>query len=419
MTGRSTLAGTVVAARTLGAGATFDGEHTPDPVDGSTTTRDLTGAGSSTKEHSMQRRRKWFLGVVLAATLTLTGTVAHSGAAAAESNGGVRVMPLGDSITEGTQVPGGYRIGLWQRLSAAGYRVDFVGTQFNGPATLGDHDHEGHPGWRIDQIDANITGWLRTADPRTVLLHIGTNDVLQNYNLATAPSRLSTLIDHITATSPSADVFVATIIPLASASQEAAARTFNAALPGIVQSKVSAGKRVHLVDMHAALTTADLTDGIHPTAGGYDKMAATWYAALRSVAGTIGEPGGTATSATLVSSASGRCLDVPGSNTANGTQPVIWDCNGGANQRWTFSGQTVQALGKFLDSPTSATAGAKAQLWDCHGGTNQQWNLNANGTISNVQSGLCLDVNGNATANGSAVILWTCTNATNQLWTRR
>ena len=367
----------------------------------------------------MHRRRKWFLGTVLATMLTLTGTVAHSGVAAAESNGGVRVMPLGDSITEGTQVPGGYRIGLWQRLSAAGYRVDFVGTQFNGPAALGDHDHEGHPGWRIDQIDANITGWLGTAGPRTVLLHIGTNDVLQNYNLSTAPSRLSTLIDHITATAPSADVFVATIIPLASASQEAAARTFNAAIPGIVQSKVAAGKRVHLVDMHAALTTADLTDGIHPTAGGYDKMAATWYAALRSVAGTIGEPGGTATSATLVSSASGRCLDVPGSNTANGTQPVIWDCNGGANQRWTFSGQTVQALGKCLDSPTNATAGAKAQLWDCHGGTNQQWNLNANGTISNAQSGLCLDVNGNATTNGSTVILWTCTNATNQLWTRR
>ena len=83
------------------------------------------------------------------------------------------------------------------------------------------------------------------------------------------------------------------IIPLANAGQEAAARTFNAAIPGIVQSKVNAGKRVHLVDMHGALTTADLIDGIHPTAGGYDKMAAAWYAALQSVSGSIGQPGGT------------------------------------------------------------------------------------------------------------------------------
>jgi lysophospholipase L1-like esterase len=366
----------------------------------------------------MRRSRQWISLSVLTAVLTLIAAVTQPGVAAAESNGGVRIMPLGDSITEGTQVPGGYRIGLWQRLAAAGYRNDFVGTQFNGPAALGDHDHEGHPGWRIDQIDASITGWLRTTGPRTVLLHIGTNDVLQNYNLAGAPGRLSTLVDHITATTPDADVFVATIIPLASAGQEAAARTFNAAVPGIVQSKVNAGKRVHLVDMHAALTAADLIDGVHPTAAGYDKMAATWYAALRSVPGTIGDPGSTGTAGTLVSAASGRCLDVPGGATANGTQPVIWDCNSGANQRWTFTGQSVQALGKCLDAPAGATAGTKAQLWDCNGAAGQQWTLAGDGTLRGAASGLCLDVDHNRTANGTVVLLWTCTAAANQRWTR-
>jgi lysophospholipase L1-like esterase len=224
-----------------------------------------------------------------AAMIAAMGAI-HPGVASAESNGGVRVMPLGDSITEGTQVPGGYRIGLWQRFTSGNFRVDFVGSQFNGPASLGDHDHEGHPGWRIDQIDANIVGWLGTFTPHTVLLHIGTNDVLQNFNLSTAPNRLSTLIDHITNTAPAAEVFVAQIIPLANASQDSAARTFNASIPGIVQSKVNAGKHVHLVDMHSALTTADLTDGVHPTATGYDKMAATWMNALRSVPGSIGNP---------------------------------------------------------------------------------------------------------------------------------
>ncbi|RAO27307.1 Alpha-galactosidase [Micromonospora saelicesensis] len=125
------------------------------------------------------------------------------------------------------------------------------------------------------------------------------------------------------------------------------------------------------------------------------------------------------TSSAYASAASGRCLDVPNSNTTNGTQPVIWDCNGAANQRWTSSGQTLQALGKCLDAPLNATAGAKVQLWDCNGGTNQQWTVNANGTISNTQSGLCLDVNANATANGTTVILWTCTAAANQRWSQR
>ncbi|WP_347605029.1 lectin [Acrocarpospora sp. B8E8] len=346
----------------------------------------------------------------------------------AESNGGVRVMPLGDSITEGTQVPGGYRIGLWQRLAANRFTVDFVGSQFNGPSGLGDHDHEGHPGWRIDQIDANITGWARTHNPRTVLLHIGTNDVLQNHNVAGAPQRLSTLIDRITTAVPNADVFVATIIPLASASQEAAARTFNAAVPGIVQNKVNAGKRVHLVDMHSKLTTSDLIDGIHPTAGGYDKMAAAWYAALQAVPGSIGQPGGTPSPSPSPSTAtpirgvgSGRCLDVTGVSQANGALAQIWDCNGQNNQQWTSTSTSeLRVYGnKCLDVNNAGTAdGTTVIIWDCNGQNNQKWRFNSDGTITAIGAGKCLDVPSNSTANGVKLQIWTCHGSANQRWTR-
>jgi lysophospholipase L1-like esterase len=356
---------------------------------------------------------------LVAVAALVAGMVSPTGSAAAESNGGVRVMPLGDSITEGTQVPGGYRIGLWQRVSGAGYRVDFVGSQFNGPASLGDHDHQGHPGWRIDQIDANIVGWLRNTTPRTVLLHIGTNDILQNSNVNGAPGRLSSLVDHITATVPNADVFVATIIPLANSGQEAAARTFNATIPAMVQSKVNAGKRVHLVDMHAALTTADLIDGIHPTANGYDKMAATWYSALRSVPGTIGDPTAP-TGRQIVGTQSGRCVDVP-NGAANGTQAQLWDCSGQVQQSWTYTAtKQLMVNGKCLDAYGKGTTnGTQTVVWDCNGQTNQQWNVNSNGSITGVASNLCLDANGHGTANGTKLILWSCSGQANQQWTLR
>jgi lysophospholipase L1-like esterase len=373
----------------------------------------------------LRTRIRWF-----AAIASVVSALVFTAPASAESNGGVRVMPLGDSITEGTQVPGGYRIGLWQRVSSGGYQVDFVGSQFNGPANLGDHDHEGHPGWRIDQIDANIVSWLRNTTPHTVLLHIGTNDVLQNYNVATAPNRLSALVDHITATVPTAEVFVATIIPLANANQENAVRTFNATIPGMVQSKANAGQHVHLVDMHSALTAADLTDGIHPTATGYDKMAATWFAALQSVSGSIGSPAGSGggssgggSTGAFVGVQSGRCLDVSGYSTANGAAVQLWDCgNAQSNQSWTYTSakQLVVYGNKCLDAYGQGTAnGTAVVIWDCNGQINQQWNLNSNGSISGVQSGLCLDANGRGTTNGTKIILWTCNGQSNQQWSRR
>ncbi|MFJ4922763.1 SGNH/GDSL hydrolase family protein [Streptomyces sp. NPDC088725] len=216
-----------------------------------------------------------------AAVVALTPTTAG----AAESNGGVRIMPLGDSITDGfTPLPGGYRIGLWNQLGSAGYQVDFVGSQSNGPAELGDHDHEGHSGWRIDELDANIVNWLNDSDPRTVMLQIGTNDMNQNYDIANAPARLSTLIDHIRAQKPDAEVFVATITPESSPDLENRVEAFNAALPAIVGGK---GSRVHLVDMYGALTADDLADGVHPSPAGYAKMSTVWYDALRSVPGSL------------------------------------------------------------------------------------------------------------------------------------
>jgi len=189
---------------------------------------------------------------------------------------------------------------------------------------------------------------------------------------------------------------------------------------------------VALFNQGSATTTVSTTAGAIGKTGTSFTLLDAWTGSTSSTTGTISASvpahgavvyrvsGGSSAPATttLVSAASGRCLDVPNGNTANGTQPIIWDCNGGSNQRWTLSGQTLQVLGKCLDAPLNATAGTKAQIWDCNGGTNQGWTLNANGTISGVQSGLCLDVNGNATANGTTVILWTCTGAANQRWTR-
>lgn len=91
----------------------------------------------------------------------------------------VRIMPLGDSITHGTPVAGGYRLPLYHMLTNASYIVDYVGTSTANPSPdLPEINHEGHGGWRISDpslgLYENIFGWFETIeDPHVVLLHIG------------------------------------------------------------------------------------------------------------------------------------------------------------------------------------------------------------------------------------------------------
>jgi hypothetical protein len=124
----------------------------------------------------------------------------------------------------------------------------------------------------------------------------------------------------------------------------------------------------------------------------------------------------------LVNANSGRCLDVPGTSTTNGTQLQLWDCHGGTNQRFTAtSSKQLTVYGnKCLDANRQGTTnGTAVIIWDCNGQVNQQWNVNANGTITGVQSGLCLDTTGSGTVNGTKIQLWSCSAGANQQWNLR
>ncbi|MGW7094667.1 RICIN domain-containing protein [Streptomyces sp. NPDC054874] len=47
------------------------------------------------------------------------------------------------------------------------------------------------------------------------------------------------------------------------------------------------------------------------------------------------EPGLAGVRRRLPDPVSGRCVDLPASSAADGTRLVLWDCNGGPNQKWT------------------------------------------------------------------------------------
>jgi endo-1,4-beta-xylanase len=115
----------------------------------------------------------------------------------------------------------------------------------------------------------------------------------------------------------------------------------------------------------------------------------------------------------IVGAQSGRCIDVPNASHNNGTRVQLYDCNGQTNQAWTLtSSRQLTVYGTMCLDAAGSGNGSAVQIYSCSGQANQQWNVNANGTITGVQSGRCLDVWG--TGNGQPVQIYDCNGQANQ-----
>lgn len=247
-----------------------------------------------------------------------SGSAGSGGAAAgsggnAGSNGGApaynpcpsngdtcRVMPLGDSVTDGCCAGNGlkasYRPELFHQALSNDKKLTFVGSGSNGPnmvdAVSFPKKHEGHPGWTIadgggrDGLQDMIVGWLNATPPDIVTLMIGTNDVNIQLDLPNAPKRLGTLIDTITQTKPNALVVVARILPTKKDDINVRVRAYNDAMPALVKARADAGKHVILVDIYSAFTkntafkTELMNDDLHPNEAGNAVMAKVWWDAI-------------------------------------------------------------------------------------------------------------------------------------------
>ncbi len=189
---------------------------------------------------------------------------------------------------------------------------------------------------------------------------------------------------------------------------------------------------VGLLNRGSATTTISTTAAQIGLAGTSFTLTDLWTGGTSASGGTISASvaahdvaayrvsGGTplaATTSRLRGTGSNRCLDVDNASTASGAGTLLWDCQTAANQLWTtWENGEVRVFGdKCLDGGAS---GAQVLSRSCTGQNNQKWTLGSDGTVRNVQSGLCLDAEGAATANGTHAILWSCNGQANQKWSR-
>ncbi|MBY8343413.1 ricin-type beta-trefoil lectin domain protein [Streptomyces sp. KC 17012] len=151
----------------------------------------------------------------------------------------------------------------------------------------------------------------------------------------------------------------------------------------------------------------------HPNEAGMRAAATLVETALKSQ--------GELHTAAFSSGIAGKCLDVQGGGTANGTHVQLYGCNGTDAQQWTYvpdAGGTLRARGGCLDVSNSGTAnGTKVQLWQCNGTGAQRWVSGPNSSLVNPQSGRCLDDPAAATADGTQLQIYDCNGTAAQRWT--
>jgi lysophospholipase L1-like esterase len=210
-----------------------------------------------------------------------------------------KILPFGDSITDGFGTGGAYRVELFRLAHQAGKNVTFVGTGSNGPSMVDGvafpPNHEGHSGFTIDPtpsrsgISPLVSSVMPQFTPHIVTLMIGTNDCIDDHELANAPVRLGALIDSIYQALPNVLVVVAQPIPSREDPLNARIQTYNAAVPAIVQARADAGRHIRLVDMYTpfvAVTdykTSLLKDTWHPNEAGHAILGERWYSVLADV----------------------------------------------------------------------------------------------------------------------------------------
>ena len=204
-------------------------------------------------------------------------------AAAAETP--ERIMPLGDSITQADSEHDSYRRPLFKSLELEGRSVDFVGSlssNYRGgpPRADFDLDHEGHWGWRVDEILGAIRGWAEAQEPDVLLVHLGSNDVFQDQSVSSTLDELSRLIDVVRESRPDAAFLVAQIIPTRNSSRNRTIRELNASISSLA-SKSTDRSKVRIVDQFTGFDPGRMTyDGVHPNAEGEIHMADRWLEAL-------------------------------------------------------------------------------------------------------------------------------------------
>ena len=241
-----------------------------------------------------------------------------------ENNEPIKIMCVGDSITDGYGIPGSYRKFLYHGLTQKGYNIDMVGSKSSlegkytdettGETWEYDDDNTGYSTYTIKSYRGRngIYDTLKETNclsqkPDIVILQIGTNNIIDKHNQEGNSEDFETLIDYILQNIPETSVlFVTTIPPLdpnreevyswfsnyrhspfysktysdeeVQMNVEAFLKYYNSDITSRVNLRREKGQNIRAADVNSVITDvkSQLMDGVHPNNKGYKLMGEYW-----------------------------------------------------------------------------------------------------------------------------------------------
>lgn len=284
----------------------------------------------------------------------------------------VKIMAVGDSITDGYSEQDGYRKYFYHRLvDQKKYSIDMVGSKDGWTATWDFDDgtysydpaNTGYSGYTIQSYQYNNQNRIgifetissgekkdiiQTTSPEIVLLMIGTNDIMDSYKMDEIQARLQALVDEIYRQKSDVTLMIMSPLPidapvsgwLQQNTMNTNIKTCMTAIKKIVDAEKAAGKKCEYLATNELFTkqtdyTAYLNDYCHPNRAGYTLMgnylADAVDSYLRTGSVNVDSSTGTTTAETNISGLPSDFTTNPSAYQLVGTYSVT------AAQNWTLS----------------------------------------------------------------------------------
>ncbi|HSI85717.1 MAG: GDSL-type esterase/lipase family protein [Candidatus Methylacidiphilales bacterium] len=227
------------------------------------------------------------LSLFLLATLAcgLLFQIMPSTSIAADAASPITIMPIGDSITQGSGGFFVYRYPLMQKLLDAGYNVKYVGTQTTGAtkdSPLGVLPHEGRGGNSVHDILVKFEAGYREFPADIVLIHTGHNQDSANSPVPRMIKSTRTIIEKVREINPKVTVLVAQVITSGKLPKYNYIPDYNKEVEKLATELNTKEQPVICVNMAEGwnVETDTVGDKVHPSKAGGEKMAQKWFDAL-------------------------------------------------------------------------------------------------------------------------------------------